>query len=124
MDNHDQKSELELLMEERKRLYGLSEDEEFDATIEHDPVFKLSQLRAGEVLTADDIAAIQWLISENDRLENADTDTYHRGRHDAFMEIGGSDLVTSVQLKDELRIAQYVRKAMDRLFPKEQRTQQ
>jgi hypothetical protein len=101
-----------------------TEDDEFDAAIENDPVFKLSQLRAGEILTADGIAAIQWLISENDRLENADTDTYHRGRRDAFMEIGGVDLITSVQLKDEQRIAQTVRKAMDRLFPKEQRRQQ
>lgn len=104
----------------------MSENDEnsFESEIENTPVFQLTQVRAGEALTEEQVKAIHWLISENDRLEEADTDTFHRGREDALMEIGGDDLVTSVKLKDEERIARHVRKAMDRMFPKEQRRPQ
>jgi hypothetical protein len=100
------------------------EDEDFEASIENEPVFICSQLRAGETLEQRDVDAIQALISQLDRLENADTDTFHRGREDALMQIGGADLVTSVKLKDDESIARMVRKAMDRMFPKEHRRQQ
>lgn len=100
------------------------EDEEFERAIESDPVFISSQLRAGQTLTEDDVRAIQSVISEMDRRENAAVDAFQDGRENAFREVGGEELVTAVKLKDEERIARMVRKHMDKIFPKHQRTVQ
>lgn len=101
-----------------------ADDDAWMDGVEQEPVFIASQLRAGHVLTEDDVKAIQAVISELDAKENGEVEAFHQGRENAFMEIGGADLVTSVKLKDEARIAQHVRKAMDKLFPKHQRTPQ
>jgi hypothetical protein len=76
------------------------------------------------VLTEGDVKAIGALLSDLDSKENAEIDLFHEGRIAGFREIGGEDLVTSVQLKDDERIAHHVRKTMDRLFPKEHRRPQ
>ncbi len=102
----------------------MTEDEAFVREIENSPVFIASQLRAGHFLTDDEVTAIQAVLSELDAKENAEIDLFHEGRIAGFREIGGEDLVTSVQLKDDERIAHHVRKAMDRLFPKEHRRPQ
>lgn len=99
-------------------------DEEFAKSIESDPVFIASQLRPGHTLTDADVAAIQAVIAEMDARENAAVDAFHDGRKNAFREIGGEELVTAVQMKDEERIARMVRSHMDKIFPKHQRTVQ
>lgn len=91
-------------------------DEWLDA-IEYEPVFIASQFRPGHVLTDGDVAAIQALISELDAKENAEIDLFQQGRVAGFREIGGEDLVTSVELKDAERIARHVKKAIDKMFP-------
>lgn len=88
------------------------------------PFFRVYELSAGHVLTSDDVKDIQSLLSELNTQEEIRADEFHKGREDALMEIGGADLLTAVQMKDHERIAHHVRKAMDKLFPKERRTQQ
>jgi hypothetical protein len=100
------------------------DDDAFEREIENSPVFIASQLRPGHVLTEGDVKAIGALLSDLDSKENAEIDLFHEGRIAGFREIGGEDLVTSVQLKDDERIAHHVRKTMDRLFPKEHRRPQ
>jgi hypothetical protein len=102
----------------------MREDEEFDLAMENDPVFIASQLMAGHTLTEVDVAAIQAVIIEMDSRENNAVDAFHEGRENAFREIGGEDLVVAVKMKDEERIAKMVRRHMDKIFPKHQRTVQ
>lgn len=103
---------------------SLSEDDAWTDELENMPAFIASQLQVGQVLTERDVKAIQSLLSEIDALENSDIDHFHEGRLSGFREIGGEDLVTAVQMQEDERIAKIVRKAMDRIFPKEQRTRQ
>lgn len=95
-----------------------------DDDIESWPFFRVYEFSAGRVLTEDDVKDIQLLLSELNTQEEIRTDEFHNGREDALMEIGGADLLTAVQMKDHERIAHHVRTAMDKIFPKERRTQQ
>lgn len=99
-------------------------NEDWETELDNMPVFIASQLRPGHVLTADDVKAIQSVISELDAKENGEVDAFHEGRLSGFREIGGEDLASAVVMKDEARIAVHVRKAMDKLFPKHLRTPQ
>lgn len=96
----------------------MTDEDEWERELEAMPIFVASQLRAGHVLTEDDAKAIQAIVSELDDSLNNEVDAFHKGRENAFLEIGGHDLLTSVQIKDEERIAHHVRKAMDKMFPK------
>ncbi len=98
-----------------------SDDDAWADELESLPIFIVSQLQVGHVITEDDRKAIGALLSELDALENQQVDEFDKGYQAALRHIGGEDLVTSVKLKDEERIAHYVRKAMDRMFPKQQR---
>ncbi|NSY12501.1 hypothetical protein G6L14_10790 [Agrobacterium vitis] len=102
----------------------MDDDDAWIEDLENSPIFIASQLRAGHVLTEADSAAIQSLCSELDAKEGKEVEAFHQGRENALREIGGEDLVTSVKLKDDERIAHHVRKAMDKIFPKHQRTRQ
>lgn len=95
-----------------------------DDEIESWPFFRVYEFSAGRVLTEDDVKDIQLLLSELNTQEEIRTDEFHNGRENALMEIGGADLLTAVQMRDHERIAHHVRKTMDKLFPKERRTQQ
>jgi len=97
------------------------DDEDWIAALESDPWFIISQMHTGHVLTEADIVTLQTLLSQNEAKEEAAIDEFHRGREDAFREIGGEDLLTAIQLKDHERIAKHVRRAMDKLFPPERR---
>lgn len=94
-----------------------TEDKFLDA-LEDEPVFICSQLRVGETLTKRDVDAIQAVLSELDKREDADTETFHRGRLSGIHEVGGDDLVAAVERKDEAYITKTVRIAMDRIFAK------
>ena len=96
-------------------------DDDFELDIEQDPVFITSQVRVGEVVTEKMFNAFQSLVSKLDEMENLAVDDFHRGRESAFLEIGGEELLTSIKLKDEERIAKIVQKHMEKIFPKEQR---
>lgn len=101
----------------------MTEDEEFENTLENHPVFICSQLRAGDVLDERSADAIAALVKELDDKENEATEAHARGRLDGIREVGGDELVTAVQIKDDEWIAQMVRRHMDKLFPKDRRTQ-
>lgn len=96
----------------------MTEDEEFEANIENDPEFILSQLREGTVLTAEHIKAIAFVLNKIENDLHDDLKSFEDGRISALREIGGEDLVTAVQLKEDEQTAHFVRKAMDRMFPK------
>ncbi len=100
------------------------EDEQLQDELEAQPWFIASQLRPGHTLTEEDVKSIQSILSELENRENTEVETFHRGRIAALHEIGGADLVTAVEMQDHQRIATVVRKTMDRIFPKEQRTKQ
>lgn len=101
-----------------------AEDDAFKDAMEKDPVFIASQLRAGHILTEADVAAIHAVIAEMDNRENSAVEAFQDGRENAFREVGGEELATAVKMKDEERIARIVRKHMDKIFPKHQRTVQ
>lgn len=105
-------------------MMAMTEDDAWMNELEALPVFVVSQLRPGHTLTDDDVRAIQSVISELDAKEGGEVEAFHQGRENAFMEIGGADLLTAIQMKDHERIARHVQKAMDKIFPKERRTQQ
>lgn len=100
----------------------MDEDDAWVDELEKTPQFIVSQMRPGHVISDGDVKALGALLSELDRKENHDIDTFHEGRLAGLREIGGEDLVTAVQMEDERRIAEHVRKTMDRIFPKAQRT--
>lgn len=93
-------------------------EDDFLDSLEDEPVFICSQLRVGETLTQREVDAIQALLSENDKLENADTDTFQNGRLFGIREVGGDDLVAAVERKDEAYITKTVRITMDKIFAK------
>lgn len=95
-----------------------SEDMEFEAFIERDPVFISSQLQPGHVLTESDVKAIQHLISELDRIENEAVDNFHDGRMYAFREVGGEDMVKAVEAAEEARIDAMVKSFLLRIAEK------
>lgn len=86
--------------------------------LENEPVFIVSQMRAGYVLSDDDVTAIQAVLSELDSKENDAVETFQNGRKFGLREIGGQELVDAVQRADDAWVKQQVRKAMDRMDEK------
>jgi len=76
------------------------EDDDMNA-LENEPVFICSQLRAGQVLTEQDVAAIQSILSELDTRENNDVDEFGNGREFGIREIGGEELLAAVTAKGD-----------------------
>lgn len=97
------------------------DDEAWEDELEDLPIFIVSQLRVGQVLTDRDVAACQAVVTELDNRENTKVEEFHEARLNTLREIGGEELVIACQMKDAEQIAKITRKAMDRLFPKHQR---
>lgn len=89
--------------------------EDFMDGIEDEPVFIASQLRVGETLTERHVAAIQAVISENDRLENEAVEEFSRGRECGIKEIGGDELWNAFEGASKAFIDKSVRRVMDAL---------
>ncbi len=96
----------------------MTEDEEFETNIENSPEFILSQVREGTVITEKHVKAIASILNTLENDLHDDAATFQEGRLSGIREIGGEELVTAVQLKDEEHIAKQVRKFMDLVFPK------
>jgi hypothetical protein len=58
------------------------------------------------------VDAIQAILSELDRIENEHIDEFGRGRIFGIREVGGEDLVTAVEAKEDARITKIVRETM------------
>lgn len=97
------------------------DEDEWQSDIESTFEFITSQIQIGDVIDQEKYDAIQKLVKALDDKENHAIDEFVRGQEDAYLSIGGEDLLTAVKLKDEERIAKHVRKFMDKLFPPETR---
>lgn len=87
---------------------AMSDEDEYEKM----PGIRCSQLRAGDVLDADDVAAIQKLLDELDEFENKAVDEFHEGRKQAFFEIGGQELLDAVEAADKAFIESAARRAI------------
>lgn len=64
------------------------------------PEIAMMQWREGRVLSADDVAMVNRLLSELDAEMAEATDAFHRGRKQALFEIGGAELVAAAEKAD------------------------
>ena len=92
-----------------------SDDERMQAYLEAQPVFILSQMQVGRVLTETDRDAIQAVLSELDKMEWNDVDTFQKGRVFGHHEAGGQELADAIERKDKATTERRVREAMDRM---------
>lgn len=93
----------------------VNDEDDWQTRLEEQPVFILSQMQVGRILSDADVTAIQAVLKEIDDRENADVDEFHNGRIAAFHEIGGQELADAVQRKTDEFIKDSVRKVMDKM---------
>lgn len=93
----------------------MTDDSDWIADLEAQPVFILAQLQVGHVLTESDRAAIQAVLSELDSMEWNDVDTFQKGRVFGHHEAGGQELADAIERKDKATTERRVREAMGRM---------
>ena len=83
------------------------------------PAIAMTQWHAGRVLSDADVAMIADILAEQDILEAETTEAFHRGRKEAFFEIGGQELVDAVERGDLVKSEISLKKAYAAFAAKE-----
>lgn len=82
------------------------------------PFFRAYALKAGDVLTEQNVSDIQKVLADyNDEIGKA-ADVFHDGRMRALQEIGGDELVAAVTARDDEKVRVVVDKALARFHAK------
>jgi hypothetical protein len=76
------------------------------------PGVELTQWRAGRVLSEDDVQMLQRYLDEVDEDERRNVDLWIEAQVDAFMRVGGQELVDAMATEDMHEVERATQKAM------------
>lgn len=82
---------------------------------------ELHDLKAGHILSDEDVSNLGLMLNEFEALMENDIDTFMQGRKDAAFEIGGQDLLDALMSQDERRCREAVNRAMDQFHREQER---